>query len=60
MIPKKINYIWLGEKPKSNFTNICLYSWYEKLKDYEIIEWNETNINLEKLCVENKFLAECR
>ena len=37
MIPKKINYIWLGGKPKSNFANICLETWREKLQGYEII-----------------------
>ena len=39
MIPKKINYIWLGGKPKSNFANICLETWREKLQGYEIIEY---------------------
>ena len=36
MIPKKIHYIWLGGKPKSNFSNICINSWYEKL-GYEYV-----------------------
>jgi mannosyltransferase OCH1-like enzyme len=60
MIPKKINYIWLGKKDKSNFANICINSWHDKLRDYEIIEWNETNIDIEMLCKENKFLSECK
>lgn len=60
MIPKKINYIWLGGKDKSNFTNICLMSWYEHLSGYEIMEWNEKNLDLDKLCSENRFLAECK
>ena len=59
MIPKKINYIWLGGGNKSNFTNICISTWYEHLKDYKIIEWNETNLDLEKLCDENRFFKEC-
>lgn len=60
MIPKKINYIWLGGKKKKNLTNICINSWREILNDYEIIEWNEDNLNLNQLCAENQFLAECR
>ena len=60
MIPKKINYIWLGGKPKSNFTNICLETWREHLDNYEIVEWNENNLDLDRLCQNNKFLAECR
>ena len=60
MIPKKIHYIWLGGKPKSNFSNICINSWYEKLNDYEIIEWNEANLNLDQLCEKNAFFRECR
>lgn len=60
MIPKRVNYIWLGGKAKSNFTNICLETWREHLSDYEIIEWNENNLELEKLCNENRFLKECR
>lgn len=60
MIQKKINYIWLGGKPKSNFANMCLETWREHLPDYEIIEWNENNLDLDKLCDENRFLKECR
>lgn len=60
MIPKKIHYIWLGGGSKSIFINSCIMSWIEHLPDYEIIEWNESNLELDKLCNENKFLSECR
>lgn len=60
MIPKKIHYIWLGGNKKSNLSNICINSWYEKLYDYEIIEWNESNLNLDKIASENSFFAKCR
>lgn len=60
MIPKKIHYIWVGGKSKSNFSNICINSWYEKLYDYEITEWNESNLNLDKIASKNRFFAECR
>lgn len=59
MIPKKIHYIWLGGRPKSKLTEICINSWKRKLPDYTIIEWNEQNINLEELCKENRFLKKC-
>lgn len=60
MIEKKINYIWLGGNKKNNLINICINSWRLVLKDYEIIEWNENNLNLDDLSKKNKFLCECR
>ena len=59
MIPKTIHYVWLGGG-KNNFTNICINSWHENMPDYEIIEWNEHNLDLDKICKENLFFAECR
>lgn len=35
-------------------------TWREKLQGYEIIEWNENNLELDRLCKENRFLSECR
>lgn len=46
MIPKKIHYCWFGGKDKSEFIKQCLDTWKEKLPDYEIVEWNETNFNV--------------
>jgi mannosyltransferase OCH1-like enzyme len=60
MIPKIIHYIWLGGKPKPPLVNICILSWREKLPDYKIIEWNESNLNLDKIALENRFFNECR
>lgn len=59
MIPKKIHYIWLGGKSKSKLTEICINSWKRVLTGYEIIEWNEKNINLEELFEKNRFLEKC-
>lgn len=59
MIPKTIHYIWLGGKPKSKLTEVCINSWRRALPDYEIIEWNEKNLDLQKLCKENEFLKKC-
>ncbi len=58
MIPKKIHYVWIGG-PKGNLENICINSWKEKLPDYEIIEWNEHNFDIEKEIKGKKFLEEC-
>lgn len=60
MIPKKIHYIWLGGAKKPNLSNICINSWKEKLQDYEIIEWNEKNLDLDKIAEENEFFKKCR
>lgn len=53
-IPKKIHYSWFGGKEKSKFIKKCIATWKKYLPEYEIIEWNETNFNLE----EHKFAKE--
>lgn len=47
MIPKKLHYAWFGnEKPKYLIDNIK--SWRRFLPDYEIIEWNDKNWDVNK------------
>lgn len=47
MIPKRIIYTWFGKGPyPEGFSNIKK-SWKEKNPDYEIIEINESNFNVE-------------
>jgi mannosyltransferase OCH1-like enzyme len=58
MIPKKIHYVWIGSS-KGNLENICINSWREKLPEYEIIEWNEKNFDIEKEIKDKPFLQEC-
>lgn len=60
MIPKTIHYIWLGGNDKSKLSKMCIYNWREKLSDYEIIEWNESRVDLDEICRQNRFFAECR
>ena len=48
MIPKKIHYIWFGGKPLPDDAKKCIESWKKYCPDYEIIEWNESNYDLEK------------
>lgn len=59
MIPKKLHYIWLGENPHPNLMDICINSWREKLSEYEIIEWNESNLDFYNMIKKNRFLQEC-
>ena len=47
MIPKKIHYCWFGGNPLPELAIKCLESWKKYCPDYEIIEWNETNFNLD-------------
>lgn len=55
MIPKTIHYCWFGGKPKPESFSICIESWKKYLTDYEIIEWNESNFDLD--CCEYVRLA---
>lgn len=46
MIPKKIHYIWFGKGEKNDRVKHCIESWEKYLPDYEIIEWNEDNFDI--------------
>jgi len=46
MIPKIIHYCWFGHGEMSPLAKKCIASWKEKLPDYEIKEWNESNFDL--------------
>ena len=45
-IPKVIHYCWFGNNEKSDLIKKCLESWKNHLPDYEIIEWNEKNFDV--------------
>lgn len=45
MIPKILHYIWLGGD-KTALVEKCIDSFYKYLPDYEIKEWNESNIDI--------------
>ena len=45
-IPKVIHYVWMGGKPKPKAINKCMKTWKKRLKDYEFIEWNEKNFDI--------------
>lgn len=48
LIPKKLHYMWLGRNPLPDSLNKCIESWKKYCPDYEIIEWNEDNYDIEK------------
>lgn len=45
-IPKVINYCWFGKNKKSDIIQKCINSWKQYCPDYEIIEWNEDNFDV--------------
>ena len=45
-IPKIIHYCWFGKNPYPELTKKCINSWKKYCPDYEIIEWNEDNFNV--------------
>ncbi|MFD2305640.1 glycosyltransferase family 32 protein [Enterococcus termitis] len=47
MIPKIIHYCWFGKKEKNKAIQQAISLWKEKLPDYEFIEWNEQNFDVE-------------
>ena len=46
MIPKIIHYCWFGGNPKTELINKCIQSWKQYMPDYEIMEWNEKNFDV--------------
>ena len=46
MIPKIIHYCWFGKNPKSKLIEKSIESWKKFCPDYEIIEWNEDNFDI--------------
>lgn len=46
MIPKIIHYCWFGGNPLPELAIKCIESWKRYCPDYEIIEWNESNFDI--------------
>ena len=62
MIPKKIHYCWFGRGQKPKLAQKCIASWKKYCPDYEIIEWNEDNFDVNmngytRMCMEQKKYA---
>lgn len=45
-ISKTIHYCWFGNGKKPELLEQCIASWRQYCPDYEIIEWNETNFDV--------------
>ena len=48
MIPKIIHYIWVGGKEKPADIKRCMATWKKHLEGYKVIEWNESNFDIEQ------------
>ena len=46
IIPKTIHYCWFGRGKKPRLVKKCIKSWKKYCPDYEIIEWNEDNFDV--------------
>lgn len=62
MIPKKIHYCWFGRGEKTQLAKKCIDSWSKYCPDYEIIEWNEDNFDINmnaytRMCYDEKKYA---
>ncbi len=49
MNSKKIHYCWFGNNPLPESVKRCIKSWKKYCPDYEIIEWNEQNYDVNKI-----------
>lgn len=47
MIPKIIHYCWFGNNPLPDLALKCIQSWEKYCPDYKIVEWNESNFDLD-------------
>lgn len=45
-IPKIIHYCWFGRGEKTKLIKKCIKSWKKYCPDYQIIEWNEDNFDI--------------
>ena len=45
-IPKVIHYCWFGNNKKPELIEKCIDSWKKYCPDYEIVEWNEDNFDV--------------
>lgn len=62
MIPKTIHYCWFGRGEKPKLAQKCIASWKKFCPDYEIVEWNEDNFDVNRngytrMCYEQKKYA---
>ncbi|ARN71581.1 hypothetical protein BST91_07970 [Nonlabens tegetincola] len=54
-IPKVIHYCWFGDRPLSPLMKRCIDTWKNHCPDYEIKEWNLSNIELDIEFAQNAY-----
>lgn len=59
MIEKSIHYCWFGGNPKNELIKKCIESWKKYCPDYKIVEWNESNFDV-NLCKYTKQAYEAK
>lgn len=59
-IPKILNYCWFGKGEKSKLIQFCISTWEKMLPEYEIIEWNENNFDINLAPVYVKQAYQCK
>lgn len=47
MIPKKIHYCWFGGNPIPEQFQTYMHSWKKNCPDYDIIQWDESNFDID-------------
>ena len=62
LIPKTIHYCWFGRGEKPKLAQKCIASWKKFCPDYEFVEWNEDNFDVNRngytrMCYEQKKYA---
>lgn len=45
-IPKIIHFCWFGGQQKPSKVQKCIDSWHKYMSDYEFMEWNESNFDV--------------
>ena len=58
MIPKIIHYCWFGYNEKPEFLQSCINTFSKKNPDWEIVEWNNDNIEYNsyvRYCFDKKY-----
>lgn len=59
MIPNNIYYVWVGGNDKPAIFYTCFESWKKNLPNYNIIEINESNFDLDYHLEHNQFFKTC-
>jgi len=54
VIPKKLHFCWFGGNPYTPLVEKCMDSWKQHLPEYEFIEWNEGNFDIDS----NRYVKE--